>query len=404
MTLKAYKYRLYPNKTQVNYLNEVFGSVRFVWNQLVANFNSYSKSGPNRLMSEKILKDNPDYHWLAEISSVALQQKRMDFDEAKNQFFCKTRKTKLGRMKFKKRGVSNESFRITGQQFTRNQIDLDLGKIKLPKMTPMKLVVDKKFTGTVRNVTVSKNKAGQYFASILVDGLINLKPSTGRSIGIDLGLSHLITLSNGMKIENPRWFRENQSKLKRGQRQLSRKTKGSSSYEKQRLKVAKLHLKVANQRKWVYQNLSTWLVNNYDTICMEDLNVAGMVKNRKLAKSISDAAWSSLVSMISYKSVWYGRTFVKVDRFYASSKTCSCCGAKVETMALSVRKWTCSSCNTVHDRDLNAATNILNQGLVDLYDFNKDELDAYKRSETSMPLVFLPKAASLRRLVSFNQI
>ncbi len=402
MTLKAYKYRLYPNKTQCKYLNEVFGSVRFVWNQLVANFNSYSKSGPNRPMSEKILKDNPDYNWLNKISSVVLQQKRMDFDEAKNQFFSKDRKVKLGRMKFKKRGVSNDSFRITGQQFTRNQIDLDSGKIKLPKMTPVKMVVDKKFTGTVRNVTVSKNKANQYFVSVLVDELIELKERTGRSIGIDLGLAHLITLSNGMKIENPRWFRENQSKLKRGQRKLSRKTKGSNGYDKQRLKVAKLHLKVANQRKWVYQNLSTWLIENYDTICMEDLNVKGMVKNRKLAKSISDAAWSSLVSMISYKSVWYGRTFVKVDRFYVSSKTCSCCGTKVESMDLSVRTWTCSSCNTTHDRDLNAATNILNQGLVDLYDFNEDELNSYKHSEILSPFVEIPKADSLRRLVNFK--
>ncbi len=402
MTLKAYKYRLYPTKTQGKYLNEVFGSVRFVWNQLVANFNSYSKDTPTIPMSEKILKDNPEYSWLNKISSVVLQQKRMDFDDAKNQFFCKTRKVKLGRMKFKKRGVSSESFRITGQKCGNNQIDLETSRIKLPKMTPVKMVIDKKFTGTVRNVTVSKNKAGQYFASILVDELINLKPSTGRSIGIDLGLSHLAILSNGMKIENPRWFRENQSKLKRGQRKLSRKTKGSSSYEKQRIKVAKLHLKVANQRKWVYQNLSTWLVNNYDTICMEDLNVAGMVKNRKLAKSISDAAWSSLVRMIEYKATWYGRTFVKINRFYASSKTCSCCGTKVESLDLSVRKWTCASCGSTHDRDLNAATNILNQGLNDLYDFNEDELTSYKRSETSRPFVEIPKAASLRRLVSFK--
>ncbi len=402
MTLKAYKYRLYPTKTQVQYLNEVFGSVRFVWNQLVANFNSYSKDGPNRPMSEKILKDNPEYSWLNKISSVVLQQKHNDFKEAKNQFFSKDRKVKLCRMKFKKRGVSNDSFRITGQQFTRNQIDLDLGRIKLPKMTPMKLVVDKKFTGTVRNVTVSKNKANQYFVSVLVDELIELKERTGRSIGIDLGLAHLITLSNGMKIENPRWFRENQSKLKRGQRKLSRKTKGSNGYDKQRLKVAKLHLKVANQRKWVYQNLSSWLIENYDTICMEDLNVVGMVKNPRLAKSISDAAWSSLVRMIEYKSIWYGRTFVKVDRFYASSKTCSCCGTKVESLDLSIRKWTCTSCGTTHDRDLNAATNILNRGLVDLYDFNNDELNSYKRSETSRPFVEIPKANSLRRLVSFN--
>ena len=402
MTLKAYKYRLYPNKTQVKYLNEVFGSVRFVWNQLVANFNSYSKDGPNRPMSEKILKDNPEYSWLTKISSVVLQQKRMDFDETKSQFFSKTRKSKLGYMKFKKRGVSSESFRITGQSCGNNHIDLDLGRIKLPKMTSIMMVVDRKFTGTVRNVTVSKNKAGQYFVSVLVDELINLKPSTGRSIGIDLGLTHLAILSNGMKIDNPRWFRENQSKLKRGQRKLSRKTKGSNGYKKQRLKVAKLHLKVSNQRKWVYQNLSSWIVENYDTICMEYLNVAGMGKNRKLAKSISDAAWSSLVSMIEYKATWYGKTFIKIDRFYASSKTCSCCGTKVESMDLSIRKWTCTSCGVVHDRDLNAATNILNKGLTDLYDFNEDELSDYKRSEELKPKVVLPKATPLRRLVSHN--
>jgi len=401
MQLKSYKYRIYPTKTQEKYLSEVFGSVRFVWNQLVANFNSFSKDGPNRPMSEKILKDNPEYSWLNNSISYALQQKSRDFEETKKQFFSKTRKSKLGRMKFKKRGVSTDSFRIPGQKFLTGQVNFETSRIKIPKMTPIKMSVDRKFSGTIRNVTLSKNKANQYFVSILVEEAIELKQNTGRSIGIDLGLKHLCIMSNGMKIENPRWFRENQSKLKRAQQHLSRKVKGSSRYERQRLKVAKSYLKVTNQRKWVYQNLSTWLVNNYDTICMEDLNIKGMVKNRKLAKSISDASWATLVSMISYKANWYGKSFQKIDRWYPSSKTCSHCGHKETDMGLHIRDWICGSCGTTHDRDLNAAVNILNKGLVDLYGFASEELSDYKRREELSPSVEIPTASSMKRLVSF---
>ena len=404
MILKAYKYRIYPTKTQEQYLGQVFGSVRFVWNQLVANFNSFSKDGPNRPMNEKILKDNPEFSWLKDSISYALQQKRMDFEETKSQFFSKTRKSKLGRMKFKKRGVSTDSFRIPGQTCDNSHVNFDTSRIKLPKMTSIKMSVDRKFKGLVKNVTVSKNKCNQYFVSILVEEELELKQNTGRSIGIDLGLTHLCIMSNGMKIENPRWFRENQSKLKRAQQHLSRKTKGSARYTKQRIKVARLHLKIANQRKWVYHNLSTWLVNTYDTICMEDLNVKGMVKNRKLAKSISDAGWSTLVGMIAYKSNWYGRSFQKIDRFFASSKTCSCCGYKMDSMNLSIREWTCPSCGIIHDRDLNAATNILYKGLDDLYGFTSEELSDYKRRELLSPEVEIPKADSLKRLVSFIKI
>lgn len=259
--------------------------------------------------------------------SYALQQKRMDWMEYKKQFFNKSRKSKLGRPSFKKRG-SNDSFRIPGQKCGSKQIDLEAGKIKLPKMTQIKMVVDRKFTGTPKSVTVSKNKANQYFVSILVEEELELKQNTGRSIGIDLGLTHLCIMSNGMKIENPRWFRETQSKLKKAQRHLSRKTKGSNRYNRQRIKVAKIYQKISNQRNFVYHNLSTWLVSNYDTVCLENLAVKNMVKNKKLSKSISDASWSILVGMIAYKSNWYGKTFQKIDRFYPSSKTCSCCGTK----------------------------------------------------------------------------
>lgn len=401
-TLKAYKYRLYPNREQSAFLIEVFGSVRFVWNQLVGNFNSWSLSGPNRPMNEKILKDTPEFSWLNESISYALQQKRIDFDETKKQFFSKKRKTKLGAMKFKKKGVSRDSFRIPGQCLKFNTcIDFDAGTIKLPKMSPIKLVVDRPFNGNLRSVTVSKNKCDQYFVSILVEEELELKQNTGRSVGIDLGLKELLAMSNGIKVSNPRLLRESQSKLKKEQQHLSRKVRGSNRYNKQRLKVAKIHLKIANQRSWLYHNISTWLVTNYDTICMEKLNVKGMVKNRKLSKSISDAAFSTLVSMIAYKANWYGKTFTQVDTFYPSSKICNCCGYKLTEMDLSIREWKCPSCGEIHDRDLNASKNILDQGLRDLYSLTSAELTDYKHRETLRPKVEIPKADSLKCLDSF---
>ena len=285
MVLKAYKYRLYPNKDQEHFLNQNFGAVRFIWNQLVANFNSWSKDGPNRPMNEKILKNNEEFKWLNSVISYALQQKRMDFEETKKQFFNKKRAIKLGKMKFKKKGIARNSFRIPGQALKFNDcINFETSQIKLPKMKPMKLVIDRKFNGRLKSVTISKNSCNQYFASVLIEEESELKQNTDCSIGIDLGLIHFATLSDGTKIENPKWFRESQSKLKQAQQHLSRKIKDSKRYEKQRLKVAKIHLKIANQRKWFHHVLSSWLIDNFDTICMEKLNVKGMVKNHKLAK------------------------------------------------------------------------------------------------------------------------
>lgn len=402
---KAYKYRIYPTKEQRLYLNQVFGSTRFVWNQLVANFNSWSKEGPNRPMTEKILKDKPEFSWLGDSISYALQQKRMDFDETKKQFFNKNRKKSLGRMKFKKKGASSDSFRIPAASLGgMKALDLEAGTIKLTKMTPIKMVVDRKFNGVPKNVTVSKNKAEQYFVSILVEEELELKQNTGRSIGIDLGLTDLMILSNGIKVENPRYFRKSQAKLKRAQQHFSRKTKGSNRREKQRIKIAKLHLKVARQREYLWHNLSTWLVNNFDVISTEDLNIKGMVKNHSLAKSISDAGWGAFIGMIDYKSKWYGRSFVKIDRFYPSSQICSPCGHRDGKKTLDIREWTCTSCGTDHDRDLNAAKNISDEGLRALYQFDSAELTEYRRGEFVRPEVILPKADSVKRLMSFIEI
>lgn len=200
-----------------------------------------------------------------------------------------------------------------------------------------------------------------------------MKQNTGRSIGIDLGLTHLAILSNGIKIDNPKFLRENQSKLKRAQQHLSRKVKGSSRYLKQKLKVARVHNDISNQRKHYLHEVSSWLVDNYDHIFMENLHVAGMKKNHKLAKSISDASFGELTRQIEYKSKWYGRSFQKIDRWFPSSKTCHCCGHKMDDMKLSDRSWICPSCGIEHDRDINAAKNILVQGFIELYDITHNE-------------------------------
>ena len=399
---RAYKYRLYPTDEQAEFLNQNFGCVRFVWNQLVANFNSWSPEFTPPKLNEKILKDNPEFPWLKEAISFALQQKRIDFDQTKSQFFNKQRKTKLGRMQFKKRGVSRDSFRIPGSVLPSSIDDMcATGLIQLPKMAPIKVIIDRPFSGELRSVTVSKNKANQYFVSVLVLEEVELKQNTGRSVGIDLGLKDLAILSNGMRIANPRFLRKSQSKLNKANRCLSRKVKGSGRYLKQKQKLARIHLKVANQRAFVHHNLSTWLTDQFDTIVMENLAVKNMVKNRKLAKSISDASWSNLVSMIAYKATWYGRTFHQIDRFAPSTKTCSCCGHKLDTIGLDVREWTCPGCGTTHDRDLNAAQNILDIGLREVYDLSSDELAEYKRRELVRPSAAMPKADSMKRLVSF---
>lgn len=368
--LKAYKYRIYPNKEQQQFLEKNFGAVRFIWNKLTHAFNSYSKEGPNLVITEKTLKDSTDYSWLNECLSVALQQKRMDFDEAKKQYFSKTRKTKTGRMKFKKKGSSRDSFRIPGSTATKVNTFADIrdGSIKLPKMEPMKIIQHKAFNGEVKNITVSKT-SNQYFVSILVEEDIDLKPMAGKEIGIDLGLTDLIITSAGHKFQRVSTQLEKTNQLlKKAQRKLSRKTNGSNSYSRQRLMVQKLYARITRIRNDYYHNIQSWLVENYDSIYLEDLNVNGMLKNRKMSRAIQEAAWSTLVGMIKYKANWYGKTVHQINRFFPSSKTCSSCGHKVEKMPLDIREWTCPSCGEDHDRDINAAINIRNQGQVDCYE------------------------------------
>jgi putative transposase len=360
MQLKAYKYRIYPTREQEDLFVKTFGCCRFVWNKLVENFNNNDGSTVN----EKTLKDQEEFQFLKEVSASTLQQKRMDFVEFKKQYFNKNRKTKLGKPKFKKKS-NRQSFRLPNQKFT---LDQEKSLVRLEKIGWVKIVLDRTIPeeADFRSITVSKTPTGKYFVSILVQQELNPIPSTGKVVGIDLGLKELMTLSNGQVINNPKWFRENQSKLAKHQKHLSRKAKGSNRYNRRRIKVAKVHEDVVNARNYFLHNISTELVKTFDLIIVEDLHVSGMIRNRKLAKSISDASWSTFVSMLEYKCNWYGKTLVKIDRFYPSSKTCSNCGHKEEKMPLNIREWTCPSCGSHHDRDLNASINILKKGWLDL--------------------------------------
>jgi putative transposase len=409
MVLRAYKYRLYPTKEQEQFLLQNFGAVRFVWNQLVANFNSWSKDKPVQTVTEKTLKDDPRYPWLNEAISYALQQKRMDFDETKKQFFNKKRAIKLGRMKFKCKGRSRDSFRIPGSVLPKANLEMcETGQIVIPKMTPMKMVVDRKFHGIIKNITVSRNKANQYFVSVLVEeAKPEPLPNTYRAVGIDLGLKDLAVLSDGHRLTNPRWFRESQSKLKRAQQHLSRKQKGSNRRKRQQLKVNRIYLKIINQRNHLHHEFSKWLVENYDYIYLEDLAVQEMMqsKSKTRNKNIADASWSSLVSKIEYKANWYGKEFAKVDRYFASSQVCSTCGHHDGKKSLDVRQWTCSSCGSVHDRDLNAAKNIEQEASRDLVNWikrgnrelsNSAESVENRHREVLRPVVGTTLAASLK--------
>jgi putative transposase len=244
------------------------------------------------------------------------------------------------------------------------------GFIKLPKMNvPIQIVVHQEFTGRPVSFTVSRTPSMEYYVSILVEEEVVLKPATHREVGIDLGLTDLIITSDGIKFQRvSRQLEKTNQLLKKAQKKLAKKEKGSKSYERARIRVARLYARITRIRNDYYHNISAWLVLNYDAIYVENLNVNGMLKNHRMARAIQEAAWSTLVSMISYKSIWYGKTFHQIDRWYPSSKTCSCCGHKVDKLPLDIREWTCPNCGSYHDRDINAAINIKNQGQLDCYE------------------------------------
>lgn len=368
--LKSYKFRIYPNKEQETLLSKSFGCSRYFWNYMASVFNSYDlETNPKPVyLTSTQFRNQEDVNWLKEVSASILQQKEIDFKEFKKQYFSKTRKSNISRPNFKKK-QSKQSFRLPNQKFSIKD-----GKIRLEKIGKIKIVLDREIPldGKLMSATISVNSSGQYFASILVEQEINNKLKTGKDVGCDLGVKVFSTQSDGIEISNPKFFSKNQAKLKRLQQHFARKEKGSKRRDKCKLKIAKLYQKITNKRDFFLHNYTTQLINNYDTIFIEDLGVKDMLESKLMSKSIADASWSKFTTMLTYKADWYGKTVHKVDRYYASSKTCGC-GVKNKELKLSDREWVCGSCGTTNSRDQLASQNILKEGRRCLDDLTKNK-------------------------------
>ena len=357
--LKAYKYKLKPNNEQIILLNKHFGSIRFVYNHFLnerkkeyeLNQNSINYYDNAKTLTE--LKKEDEYCWLKEINSQSLQYSLKNLETAYKNFF----RFNKGFPKFKSKHNKN-SFTIP------QSVKLTKDELSIPKFKePIKVIIDRTFNGLIKQCTITKTSTNEYFVSILVDVDNHVKyEKTGKQVGIDLGIKDFAITSDGYKYKNNRYTKRYEKQLKKHQQHLSRKTKGSNRYKKQKLKVATIHKKITNSRVDNLHKISTDLIKKYDLIVLEDLNIKGMVKNHKLSKHISDASWGRFVNMLSYKAEWNDKQIVKINRFFPSSKTCNCCGYINQNLSLDIREWTCPSCNTKLDRDLNASINILKEG------------------------------------------
>ena len=362
--LKTYKYRIDPNKQQEELIQKTFGCCRFVYNQTLAyrkdkyetNKASINKVACNNYVNQVLKKE---YEWLNEVDKFALTNSVYNMDTAYQKFF----KKHAGFPKYKSKKNHHKSYKTN---FVNNNIEVsfDDNKIKLPKLKWIKAKVHREFTGKIKSATISQVLSGKYYVSVLVETEHIPMESTGCAIGIDLGIKYLLITSDGKKYNNQKLTKKYEDKLTKEQRKLSHKQKGSKNWNKQRIKVAKVHEKISNTRKDYLHKISHKLVSENQVIVSEDLAISNMVKNHSLAKSISDCGWYELTQQLSYKSDWNNRQYIKIGRFTKTSQPCHVCGyINSNTKDLSVREWTCPQCGTVHDRDVNATINILNEGL-----------------------------------------
>ena len=358
--LIGYKYRIYPNNKQKELFAKTFGCVRFVYNKMLDDKIEHYKN-TQQTLNVTPAKYKDEFPWLKEVDSLALCNAQLNLQSAYNNFF----KTKKGFPKFKSK--RNKQSYITNNQ--GNNIRIEKKKIKLPKVGFIKMKQHREFTGTVKSVTVSKDITNKYFVSVLVDtDYKSTVKETKNKIGLDLGVKNIVVDSNGNKIENPKLLQKHEKNIKTKQKTLSRKKKGSNNYEKTRVKLAKCYEKLTNSRKDFLHKLSYTIINENQIIIVEDLSVKSMIENSNnsnVTKSIADVSFSELVRQLEYKAKWNNRVLVKIDKYFPSSQTCNNCGfINKEVRDLSVRTWKCPSCNVVHDRDVNAAKNILREGII----------------------------------------
>ena len=361
--IKAFKYRIYPNAEQEIIFAKHFGSCRFLYNWgLARKIELYQKENKRiscfDLIKEiAILKKQEEYQWLNEVNSQSLQQSLRHLDNAFTRFF----REKKGFPKFHKK-TGKQSFTIPQNV----KIDFENNQIQIPKCKKVKAKLHSEFQGNIKTCVISKNPSGKYFISVLVenDAVIPQKAEikSETAVGIDLGIKDFATLSSGEVIANPKHLKSKEIKLAKHQKRLARKKKGSKRRELQKKRVAKIYEKISNERNDFLHKTSKKIVQEFDTIIIEDLNVKGMVKNHNLAKAISDCSWGTFTNMLEYKCNWYGKNLVKIGMFQPSSRLCTC-GVINKELKLSDRVWTCKVCSTTHDRDALAAQNILTFGL-----------------------------------------
>ena len=363
----SYKFRIYPNRAQENLIQRTFGCSRFVYNYYLAKrkemYEETKKAFNYNDCSADMTKLKSTLEWLREVDATALQSSIRDLDTAYQNFFRRLKQGGVpGYPRFKSKRDHRKSYKSKNVGHT---IWVDEKHVRLPKLGLVKCRVSKEVKGRILSATVSQNPSGKYFVALCCTE-VDLEPmvNSGAVCGVDLGIKDLAITSDGLKYPNAQYLKHSEKKLIKLQRRLSRKSKGSKRWEKQRIKVARMHEHISNQRKDALHKVTTELVRDYDVICIEDLNASGMVQNHKLAKTISDASFAEFRRMLEYKASWYGKEVSVIERFYPSSQLCSDCGHQnPDIKDISVRDWICPRCGKHHDRDINAAINILMEGL-----------------------------------------
>ncbi|AKG37094.1 IS200/IS605 family element RNA-guided endonuclease TnpB [Paenibacillus durus] len=356
MVHKAHKYRIYPNPEQRQLIHQMFGCCRFVFNHFLIKWNeTYAATGKGlsyNTCATQLPALKQQFEWLKSVDSIALQSAVRNVADSFERFFKK--QNQAPRFKSRKHPVQSYT-----TKYTNDNIAINGNRLKLPKLSWLRFANSRACEGRILSATLRRNAAGKYFVSILCEVEMKPLPQTDKEIGIDLGLKELAVCSDGLRVTNPKVFRKYEQKLAFWQRRMARRNKGGSNWQKAKQKVAQIHEKIVGSRHDVLHQLTTKLIRENQTISIENLSVANMLKNHRLAKSIADASWGEFARQLSYKAEWYGRTLKFADTFAPTSQRCHVCGTiHSEVKKLSVRQWECPSCHTLHDRDENAAQNI----------------------------------------------